>query len=181
MQTKAACTASLLASIGLLVSTPSTIGTTGARDPALERDARALVRTNARVHRAIDRWRARGNPSPGRPPLTVELAALVQQRLVIRLTAEPRRAEAVLAHVRGPLRPHVVATVRARLALLRLVPPRRDRCARSAPGGLSHPTCSWARRTTYTRRARRASTAERCTRTTTRTRTSRRSCDTRSA
>src|ERR671918_212928 len=111
MQTKATCTASLLASIGLLVSTPSTIGTTGARDPALERDARALVRTTARVHRAIDRWRARGNPSPGRPPLTVELAALVQQRLVIRLTAEPRRAEAVLAWVRGPLCPHGVATV----------------------------------------------------------------------
>ena len=141
MQTKAACTASLLASIGLLVSTPSAIGTTGARDPALERDARALVRTTARVHRAIDRWRARGNPSPGRPPLTVELAALVQQRLVIRLTAEPRRAEAVLARVRGPLRPHVVATVRARLALRRLgpAPPRplsAFRTGRPLPPGI---------------------------------------------
>ena len=39
---------------------------------------------------------------------------------MIRVAAEPRRAEAVLARVRGPLRPQVVATVRARLALLRL-------------------------------------------------------------
>jgi hypothetical protein len=126
MQTSAVCTAWLLASLGVLLSTPSAVASTGARTPELERDARGLVRTTARVHRAIDRWRAQGNPSTPRPPLAVELAALAQQRLVIRLTAEPRRAEAVLARVRGRLRPHVVATVRARLALLRLGhgPPR---------------------------------------------------------
>jgi Transglycosylase SLT domain len=124
MQTRAICTAWLVAAIGLLLSTPSAIASTGAREPALERDARALVRTTTQVHRAIDLWRAQGNPSTLRPPLAVELAALAQQRLVIRLTAEPRRAAAVLARVRGPLRPHVVATVRARLALLRLGPPR---------------------------------------------------------
>jgi hypothetical protein len=133
MQTRAVCTAWLLASIGLLLSTPSAIASTGARGPALERDARALVRTTARVHRAIDGWRAAGSRTAARPPLAVELAALAQQRLVIRLTAEPRRADAVLARVRGPLRPHVVATVRARLALLRLGhgPPRPVRTFRT--------------------------------------------------
>src|SRR5918992_1556812 len=126
MQTRAVCTAWLLASVGLLLSTPSAIASPGARDPTLERDARALVRTTTQVHRAIDVWRAQGSTSTVRPPLAVELAALAQQRLVIQLAAEPRRAEAVLARVRGPLRPHLVATVRARLALLRLGhgPPR---------------------------------------------------------
>jgi membrane-bound lytic murein transglycosylase B len=123
MQTRLVCTVWLLASIGLLASTPSAIATTGARGPALERDASALVTTTTRVHEAIDEWRALENPSTARPPLAVELAALAQQRLVIRLTAEPSRAEAVLAWVRGPLRRQVVATVRARLALRRLGPP----------------------------------------------------------
>jgi hypothetical protein len=133
MQTRAIFTAWLLGAIGLLLSTPSAIASAGARGPALERDARALVRTTARVHSAIDRWRTAGNPATPRPPLAVELAALAQQRLVIRLTAEPRRADAVLARVRGPLRQHVVATVRARLALLRLGhgPPRPLRTFRT--------------------------------------------------
>jgi membrane-bound lytic murein transglycosylase B len=133
MQRKRVWTAWLLASMGLLLSAPSAIAATGARGPALERDARALVRTTARVHRAIDRWRAQENPSTRRPPLAVELAALAQQRLVIRLTAQPSRAEAVLARVRGRLRPNVVATVRARLALRRLgpAPPRPLRAFRT--------------------------------------------------
>jgi hypothetical protein len=132
---RAACPVWLLGCMSLLVYTPLAIGSTGGREPALERDARALVRTTARVHRAIDRWRAQEHPSPRRPPLAVELAALAQQRLVIRLTAQPRRAVAVVARVRGPLRPHVVATVRARLALLRLGPtrPRPLRAFRTGP------------------------------------------------
>jgi hypothetical protein len=102
---------------------PPAFATTGARNPALERDAGALVTTTARLYRAIDRWRAQERPATGRPPLAVELAALAQQRLVIRLTARPRRAKAVLARVRGPLRRDAVAMVRARLALRRLGPP----------------------------------------------------------
>jgi membrane-bound lytic murein transglycosylase B len=127
MRTKGVGTAWLLtAVVGLLLSTASASADTGARAPALERDAHALVRTTAQVHREIDRWRAQESPSARRPPLDVELAALAQQRLVIRVAAEARRAEAVLARVRGPLRPDVVAPVRARSALLRLRhgPPR---------------------------------------------------------
>jgi Transglycosylase SLT domain len=120
MHARALCTAWLIASLALLLSAPSAIADAGAVDPALERDARALVGTTARVYRAIDRWRAQDDRARGRPPRAVELAALAQQRLVIRLAAEPRRAEAVLWHVRGALRPQVVAAVRARLALLRL-------------------------------------------------------------
>jgi hypothetical protein len=133
MQTKGVFRTWVLASLGLLLATPSAIATTGARDSALERDARALVTSTTRVHRVVERWRAQEDPSTRRPPLAVELAALAQQRLVIRLTAEPRRAEAVLARVRGPLRSHVVATVRARLALLRLGhgPPRPLRAFRT--------------------------------------------------
>ena len=138
-------TAWLLASLGVLMCSPPAFATTGARNPALERDADALVTTTERVYRAIDRWRAQERPATERPPLAVELAALAQQRLVIRLTARPRRAEAVLARVRGPLRRDAVATVRARLALRRLGPPpprplsalvpaRADRLERSAAG-----------------------------------------------
>jgi hypothetical protein len=126
MPTRGACTIGLLASVGLLVAAPAAAGAAVRPGPALERDARALVRTTAELHRTIERWRARGDPSAGRPPVAVELAGLDQQRLVIRVSADRRRAEAVLARLRGPLRAHIVATVRARLALLGLDrPPAR--------------------------------------------------------
>jgi hypothetical protein len=122
----------LLVWLGLLIATPSAIATTSTRDSALDGDARALVTTTERLHRAVERWRAHANPGD-RPPLALELAALAQQRLVIQLTANPHRAEAVLARVRGPLRSHVVGTVRGRLALLRLRrgPPRPLRSFRT--------------------------------------------------
>jgi hypothetical protein len=124
----------LLASVGL-VAAPVAAVAAARPEPALQRDARALVRTTTELHGAIDRWRAQGDPSTGRPPAAVELAALDQQRLVIRLSADPRRADAVLARVRGPLRRHLAATVRARLALLRLgrAPPRPLGAYRSGP------------------------------------------------
>jgi membrane-bound lytic murein transglycosylase B len=135
MRRSAGYTASLLAATGVLLSAPSALATTGASQPPLERDARALVAATARVQQAIDRWRGRGNPSSARPPLEVVLAALAQQRLVIRVTATPRRAEALLARVRGPLRSHIVATMRARLALLGLAsaPPRPRSAFRTGP------------------------------------------------
>jgi hypothetical protein len=126
MPTKGPCTIGLLAALGLLLAAPATAEAAVRPGAGLERDARALVRTTAELHRAIERWRMRGDPATGRPPLAVELAALDQQRLVIRVTADRRRAEAVLARLRGPLRGHIVATVRARLALLGLArPPAR--------------------------------------------------------
>ena len=116
----------------VFTATPWAVAATTPRESTLEHDARALVATTERAYRAIERWRAQ-EPETTRPPLAVELAALVQQRLVIRLTANADRAEAVLARVRGPLRSHVVGTVRARLALLRLRrgPPRPLRSFRT--------------------------------------------------
>jgi membrane-bound lytic murein transglycosylase B len=135
MQKTPGYTTSLLAAMGVLLCVPSALGSTGARAPALERDAHTLLTATARVHEAIDRWRGQGDPSSARPPLDVVLAALAQQRFVIRVTAKPRRAEALLARVRGPLRPHILATVRARLALLRLspAPPRPVSAFRTGP------------------------------------------------
>ena len=132
MQARGVCAALLLVA---LVLTASASASPGARAPTVERDARALVTTTAKVHRAIEAWRAQESPRTPRPPLAIELAALAQQRLVLRVSADPRRAEAVLARVRGPQRPHVMATVRARLALLRLRhgPPRPLSAFRTGP------------------------------------------------
>jgi membrane-bound lytic murein transglycosylase B len=133
MPTTGPCTIGLLASVGLLLAAPPASGAAVPPEAVLAREARALARTTAELFRAIELWRARANPSLPRAPAAVELAALDQQRLVIRLTADPRRAEAVLARVRGPLRRNVVATIRARLALLRVgrAPPRPFRSFRA--------------------------------------------------
>jgi soluble lytic murein transglycosylase-like protein len=100
----------------LLLAAPAT---TAVRS-TVEQDARTLAQTTTELYRMIDFWRAAGDPSVGRPPMPVELAALRQQRLFLRLGLEPRRAEAVVARLRGPVRHHARATIRARLALGRM-------------------------------------------------------------
>jgi soluble lytic murein transglycosylase-like protein len=105
----------LVVAAGLLVGTPSA----RASESSLLRDARALAETTSELHRAIDRWRTARRPSP-RPPEVVQQIALQQQRLFIRLSFDPRRAEAVVAHLRGRVGEHARATLRARLALSRL-------------------------------------------------------------
>jgi Transglycosylase SLT domain len=134
MPTRGPCTIGLLACVGLLLVQPPASGTAVPPEPVLAREAGALTRTTAKLFRAVELWRTSTDRPSRRAPAAVELAALDQQRLVIRLTADPRRAEAVLARVRGPLRRHVVATVRARLALLRVgrAPPRPFRSFRAA-------------------------------------------------
>jgi Transglycosylase SLT domain len=104
----------------------------------LQRDARVLATTTAELHRAIDSWRRRGNPAIGRPPKAVERAALDQQRLVIRLSADPGRAERIVSMTSGRVRRHVQATVRARLALLEMGRPTA-RPLRSFRGGTPLP------------------------------------------
>jgi soluble lytic murein transglycosylase-like protein len=105
----------LLAATGLL-GLPSAHGA----ESSVLRDARALAQTTSQLHRAIDRWRAAGRPSR-RPPEIVQQIALQHQRLFIRLSFDPRRAEAVVARMGGPVARHARATLRARLALGRLV------------------------------------------------------------
>jgi membrane-bound lytic murein transglycosylase B len=100
-----------------------------------------LAQTTTELHRMIDFWRASGDPSVGRPPRPVEIAALAQQRLFLRLGFEPSRAEAVVARLRGPVRHHARATIRARFALGRLGgsrprPLREFRTGRPLPAGV---------------------------------------------
>lgn len=120
MAGRGTCAIGLLAAAGALFGAASTEAEPLRADRAVQRDARVLAETTANLHRAIDRWRRRGNPAVGRPPTAVERAALDQQRLVIRLSADPGRAEEVVSMTHGPVRRHVQATVRARLVLLRM-------------------------------------------------------------
>lgn len=110
----------LLAAAAVLLAAPAAAAASSRADAALQRDARVLARTTAELHRAVDSWRRQGKPAVGPPPKAVERAALFQQRLVIRLSADPLRVEKVLARMRGRIRAHVQATVRARLVLLEL-------------------------------------------------------------
>ena len=103
-------------------------------------DARAIEHATQEVNRAIDAWFATADPSVERPPPPVELAALAQQRLFIRLGANPRQARAVLARLSGDIRRHAEATFAARQALRRLRPPPRPlrtfRAGRPLPPGV---------------------------------------------
>jgi soluble lytic murein transglycosylase-like protein len=115
------CAIGLLAAAGGALFGAASTGAEPVRsEAAMRRDARVLAETTAELRQAIDRWRRRGNPAVGRPPRAVERAALHQQRLVIRLASDPRRAEEVVSRTRGAVGRHVQAAVRARLALLGL-------------------------------------------------------------
>jgi Transglycosylase SLT domain len=114
------CATGLLIAAAVLLAAPAAAATSSRAETPLQRDARVLAKATAELHRAIDKWRKQGDPAVGRSPKAVELAALDQQRLVVRLTTDPRRAEAVVSRMQGRVRRHVQGTVRARLVLLRL-------------------------------------------------------------
>jgi membrane-bound lytic murein transglycosylase B len=114
------CAIGVGAAAMLLAAAPVT---TAART-TVQQDARVLAQTTTELYRLIDFWRAAGDPSVERLPQPVELAALRQQRLLLRLGFHPRRADAVVARLRGPVRQHVRATIRARRALGRMGRPR---------------------------------------------------------
>jgi transglycosylase-like protein with SLT domain len=139
------CATGLLATAAVLLAAHAAAATTSRAETRLQRDARVLAKTTAELHVAIDRWRKRGNPAIGGPPRAVERAALDQQQHVIRLSADPHRAEEVVSRTIGRVRLHVQGMVRARLVLLRLGLPdprplRSFRPGRPLPAGvlLSH-------------------------------------------
>jgi hypothetical protein len=110
------------AAAALLVLPPG-----GASTASVHRDAQALATTTTELHRLIEMWRDAGDPSVGGPPGPVERTALEQQRLFLRLSLDPSRAEAVVSRLRGPVRQHAHATLRARVALGRMMlVPRRQ-------------------------------------------------------
>jgi soluble lytic murein transglycosylase-like protein len=121
MAGRGTCAIGLLAAAGgALFGAASTEAEAMRSEAAVVRDARILAATTAELRRAIDRWRRKGDPAVGHPPKAVERAALAQQRLILRLTSDPARAEAVVSLTSGRVRKHVQGAVRARLVLLEL-------------------------------------------------------------
>jgi hypothetical protein len=114
------CATGLLAAAAVLLAAPAAAAASPRAEAALQRDARVLAKTTAELYQAIDSWRRQGKPAVGPPPRAVERAALYQQRLVIRLSADPPRVEKVVARMYGRIRARVQAIVRARLVLLEL-------------------------------------------------------------
>jgi membrane-bound lytic murein transglycosylase B len=104
------------------------------REPAAV--ARALTEHTEALNAGVDAWRGRG-PMPA----DVELEALYQQRIFIRLTANPRLARAVVPRLDGRLRREAAETLAARSALVRLTPPTR-RPLRSFRTGRAPPATS---------------------------------------
>jgi membrane-bound lytic murein transglycosylase B len=104
------------------------------REPAAV--ARALTEHTEALNAGVDAWRGRG-PMPA----DVELEALYQQRIFIRLTANPRLARAVVPRLDGRLRREAAETLAARSALVRLTPPTR-RPLRSFRTGRAPPAAS---------------------------------------
>ena len=105
------------------------------REPA--RFASAFAGTSRALDAAIDAWRAR-EPQTARPPRDVELLALYQQRLYLRLTADAPLAAAVLRRLPPRLRSPVAEIVSARRLLVRLTrpttrPPSSFETGRPAP------------------------------------------------
>ena len=119
----------LAAAVGMLVAAPAS----AASGVSAGRDARQLAETTRQLNNAIDRWLAKARPA-SRPPETLQRLALRQQRLFIRLSLDPPRAEAVVARLRGAVGQHARATLRARLALGRLsTSPRPVHTFRTGP------------------------------------------------
>jgi soluble lytic murein transglycosylase-like protein len=121
MAGRGTCAIGLLAAAGgALFGAASTEAEAVRWKETVQRDASALARTTAELHRAIDRWRRQGNPAVGRPPGAVERAALAQQRLVLRLTSDPQYAQKVVSRTSGRVRRHAQTAIGARLTLLQL-------------------------------------------------------------
>ena len=104
--------------------------------------ASALTEHTEALHAGIDAWRGRG-----RVPADVELEALYQQRIFIRLTAKPRLARAVVARLRGRIRREASETLAARASLVRLTPPttRPLRSFRTGPPAPARSLLRWYR------------------------------------
>jgi soluble lytic murein transglycosylase-like protein len=100
---------------------------------APERLARRLVATQRGLERAIDDWRAHGNPARGAPPEDVTLYALDQQRIHILMSNRPRLAAAVLARLPGRIAAHARASIHARRDLGRLATPQPLTALRTGP------------------------------------------------
>jgi membrane-bound lytic murein transglycosylase B len=98
------------------------------REPAAL--ARAVIQTKTDLGRAIDAWRARGEP---RTPDEVTLEALYDQRIELLLGVRPRLARATLRRVPGALARRVETNLIAKRELWRLTPRTHRRRFRTGP------------------------------------------------
>jgi Transglycosylase SLT domain len=115
---------------------PPAAGSPLPRSPAALADR--LTNTQRGLDRAVDDWRAQGDPSRGAPPGDVTLYALDQQRGQILLSGRPRLAHSVLARLPGRVAAHARASIRARRMLGRLSTPQpldRFRTGPARPAG----------------------------------------------
>lgn len=121
---------------------PDALPTPAVRLPTGPRTLAArLDDTSARLDRAIDRWRAEGDPSRGGPPREVALLAFDQQRIYRLLTDRPSLFRTVLARAPGRLGPEIRDNVLARRELglitsVRRGPPPRIRVGAAEPADL---------------------------------------------
>jgi membrane-bound lytic murein transglycosylase B len=85
--------------------------------------AAQLTALHVVLARAIDAWRAHGDPSSGPPPADVMRPAREQQALYRELAAHPRRAAVVLGRLRGPVAAEARDVIGAQRALRTLNAP----------------------------------------------------------
>lgn len=76
-----------------------------------------LTETTRALRRAVDDWRATGEPLRERPPRELVLLAMHQQRLYLSMTSAPRLADATIALLPADVRAEARDTVAARRAL----------------------------------------------------------------
>ena len=96
-------------------------------DQPIPRDARtladALERATDELHRSIDQWTRRGNPSMGAAPDIVVLQALYQQRIYRFLARHTSLADRALPLLPGNLRREARANITAAVELFSIVRP----------------------------------------------------------
>jgi membrane-bound lytic murein transglycosylase B len=95
--------------------------------------AERLAATQRGLERAVDAWRAHGDPTRSAPPGEVTLYALDQQRIHILMSERPRLAHEVLARLPGRIAAHARASIRARRMLGRLSTPQKLSRFRTGP------------------------------------------------
>jgi soluble lytic murein transglycosylase-like protein len=95
--------------------------------------AARLTETQRGLDRAVDAWRAGGDPAKGAPPEDVTLYALDQQRMHILLSGRQELAHDVLARLPGRVAAHARASIRARNMLGRLSTPQKVSRFRTGP------------------------------------------------
>lgn len=129
----------LVAGFGGAASTPVLPAPNASIPREPKRLAHTLLVTTRALDEAIDRWRANGTPSAGRPPYDVELHALYHQRIYRLLRRNDPLARAVVTLLPSGVAREARSIVAAGKALRRITPAlkaRKIRTKRPLPVGV---------------------------------------------